>query len=254
MITSYFSGLSPVSQLRFLNCVNGFVLSIILICVFTFSVPDHPYIRFGPSDDLVVVTVGIHTYEAYAILIIMIFFVNVGNTLVSEFGSTALNFLIYNPDKVSIEGFTRWELEVAGNLLYIITDMQKIFLVLVSITQIDIAVVSMVSRRVVSGIAIHVLLKKKQFSKEDNTPGIPLSRIESLSSSSSSTTTTTTSTTTTLYAPSDGAANTTELEPGAGVEPNHDRMPLIHKPSPSYVHPKDLMRHLSASNKKVISS
>ena len=82
---------------------------------------------------------------------------------IDEIANPIISFNIYNPDKTVIEDFSKNELQIYGNLLYGIDATKQVFLIMVSITQIDIALVSMFASELASIVTIRMLLNEKTF-------------------------------------------------------------------------------------------
>lgn len=143
--------------------LNFFTLSAVVGTTIAFN-SDAKYFRLGPQPDLLVISVLIDTYSKYALLMIIITIVNIGECLAHEIGQPILFMRIYNPDKKRITDFSKNELQISANLFYFITNIIYIFLTLVAITQIDIAVYSVLIREITTSIAIRILLNEKTFS------------------------------------------------------------------------------------------
>ena len=80
-----------------------------------------------------------------------------------------ISYPIYNPDQKKIYGFTKNELQIYGNILYLIEATKEIILVLITVTQIDIAMISMLFGEITSIVTIRLLLNDKEFiASEEN--------------------------------------------------------------------------------------
>jgi len=77
-----------------------------------------------------------------------------------------LGFNIYDPNKKQIEGFTRMELQVQANLMYMMNAIRYALTLQLSIIQIDIAVISAIFSEMASIPTIYILLKDKEFVDE----------------------------------------------------------------------------------------
>ena len=86
---------------------------------------------------------------------------------IGEIANPIIGFNIYNPDKKVITDFTKNELQFYGNTLYIIDSTRYIFKVMVLVTQIDLAFISMLSGEIISFITIRMLLNEKEFIKKE---------------------------------------------------------------------------------------
>ena len=130
--------------------------------MFTFAT-DSPYFRIGPQNDLILVSVNINTYGKYYALLIVIATIQISAVLIEDLGLPILTFNIYNPDKHIITDFTKNELQIYGNLMFLINNLRYIFQVLVTITQIDIAVFSVIMAQLTGIITIRYLLNEKEY-------------------------------------------------------------------------------------------
>ena len=82
---------------------------------------------------------------------------------VSELGEPVLIFNVYNPDKKVITDFTRKQLLIYANLFFLISNTRSVFDILITVTQIDIAIFSIVLEQIVSMCTVCVLVKEKRF-------------------------------------------------------------------------------------------
>jgi hypothetical protein len=78
-----------------------------------------------------------------------------------------LSFNIYNPDKKEIEGFTRNELQVQANIMYMFNAIRYALTLQLIIIQIDIAIISAIFSELASIPTIYLLLKDKKFIKNN---------------------------------------------------------------------------------------
>ena len=132
------------------------------MCVFA---GDSKYFRWGPHDDFVVISVTIDTMVRYYILLIMIAFIKITKVMIEEIGMPVLSFSIYNPDKKVITEFTKNELQFFGNAMYLVSSIRTVFEIMVTITQIDIALISVIFTELASLFTIRMLLNEKEFTK-----------------------------------------------------------------------------------------
>ena len=89
------------------------------------------------------------------------------DTLVSEFAQPILGFNIYNPDKKLITDFkSKRELQLLATLYWSFNNLRTIFTNLVSITQVDLALIKWVVLEITAIYTINILLSKKRFVEE----------------------------------------------------------------------------------------
>ena len=76
-----------------------------------------------------------------------------------------VGFNIYNPDKKVITEFTKNELQFFGNMMFLTSSLRYIFEVMITITQIDIAIYSVIISEITTIFTIRMLLNEKRFTK-----------------------------------------------------------------------------------------
>jgi hypothetical protein len=79
-----------------------------------------------------------------------------------------LGFNVYNPDKKNIPDFSKNELQLLANSMYMISSIRAILMVVVSVTQIDIALWTVLSSEITSFFTIRMLLNEKTFNADPN--------------------------------------------------------------------------------------
>ena len=121
------------------------------------------YFRFGWHSDLVVVSVPIDTLERYIGCLVIITAARIMEVIVQEIAHPILGFSIYNPDKKVITDFSKNELQIYANLMYLVEGFKYIFKIIINITQFDLALVGMVVGEITSVYTIRMLLNAKRF-------------------------------------------------------------------------------------------
>jgi len=150
-------------------CVTGnTLLLVVIVIIITHYQHESKYFRFGPSNDLIVISVNINTNNRYLILLLIISLVKITKVVVEEIGMPVIGFSIYNPDKKVITEFTKNELQFYGNTMYLTSSLRYIFEVMVTITQIDIAIYSVIISEITTLFTIRLLLNEKRFSKNED--------------------------------------------------------------------------------------
>lgn len=158
-------------------CLLGNALTMITITtlIILFRDPNSKYFRYGPYDDLIVVSVNINTWTKWSILLFIVGLIRGCEVLVNELGSPILGFRIYNPDCKKISDFTKNELNFLGNAMWFVNNFRGILMVVVTISQFDIALISMFISELVSIYTVRHLLNEKEFiAKNDEESVIPL--------------------------------------------------------------------------------
>ena len=147
--------------------VNFLTLLFICLPVFYFNNGKSSYFKYGWSNELILISVPINTRTKYIIVCLYIACLKATNSLITEFVNPILGFRIYNPDKKYITDFTKNELQLYGNLYYIICGFKRLMLIMISITQIDLAIIGMLSGEIMSFFTIRMLLNEKTFQKHN---------------------------------------------------------------------------------------
>ena len=149
-------------------CLFGnFITMIAVLCfVCIFRDDSSTYFRYGPHDDLIVISICINTWNKWVLLILFIGLIKSCDVLVNELGSPVLGFSIYNPDKKIIDEFTKNELNFLANAMWMTNGFRNILMAVVTVTQFDIALVGMLMSEFVSIFTIRHLLNTKKFTKQ----------------------------------------------------------------------------------------
>ena len=124
------------------------------------------YFRCGWHDDFILISVPINTPHRYILSVFFVTLTRIGEVFIGEIANPIVYFNIYNSDKKIITEFTKTELQIYGNLLYLIDATRYIFKVMVTITQFDLAFISMLSGELMTIITIRMLLNEKEFKKK----------------------------------------------------------------------------------------
>ena len=159
--------MKQLNKIRICLILNVSVVSFISYYITNFA-ENSKYFRFGPHEDFIFISVPIDTNEKYISLLVLIFFNDLIRVLVQEIGEPILGFTVYNPDKKDITEFTKTQLYFYANSIYFVNNIRYIFNLLINITQIDIALFSILIEQIVSGIVIYFLLNEKRFINEKN--------------------------------------------------------------------------------------
>ncbi len=158
---------------KLILCILGNLLSLALVLgAVLLCDRSGTYWNIGPNENLVVISIHVNTAGKYVGLLFLILFVNVMKVLSEEIGMPILGFNIYNPDKKIITEFTKNELQLYGNSMFMISAIRGIFMTLFIVSQIDIAFWSVIIREIASFFTIRMILNEKQFVKL--TPGMEL--------------------------------------------------------------------------------
>lgn len=153
-------------RLRICILVN-FALLISIACMTIFLRDDNDkYFTLGPNENLSVMSVKINNKNRYILLQLFLFVTEFTRVIVNEIASPILGFNIYNPDKKIITEFDKNELQIMANCMWVINSLLQALYVMVTISQIDIAILRVVYSELTTIYTIRLLLNEKQFSKE----------------------------------------------------------------------------------------
>lgn len=97
------------NRLRLKKCIiaNLSLLILMIIIISIFKEPDDKYLRIGPNENLIVMSVKINTITKYIVLQIFLAITEIIRCVVNEIASPILGFNIYNPDKKIITEFSK---------------------------------------------------------------------------------------------------------------------------------------------------
>ena len=141
---------------------NVGLLGLLLGLILEFA-DESTYFRFGPWDGLRIVGVSINTWERYVCLHAVLLVTQGFDMMVSEFANPILSFNIYNPDKEIITDFTHCELQFFAQSLWFINGVRTALMLVVSISQFDIAVAKVVYTEFTGLFTVYCLLSEKTF-------------------------------------------------------------------------------------------
>ena len=155
--------LTPQQRLKI--CIIGQLLLLIAILIPTILLAHNgsAYYRFGPNDELTVISVKINTPLRYGILLVYIFIFRLCKAFVQELGMPILSFNIYDPNKKVVTGFTRNELQIQANIMYTLNAIRWALEIQLAIVQMDIAIILAIFQEIASIPTIYLLLNEKEF-------------------------------------------------------------------------------------------
>jgi len=169
--------MKPARKLLFCLIGNVAVLVFVITLIFVFAASD-PYWQFGPNPELILIAVPIDTLGKYVVALAVIALIECTRVVVEDIGMPLLGFNIYNPDKKVITEFSKTELQFYGSAMFLTSALRGVFLVMMTISQIDIAVWTVLMSQMATMGSIYVLLRAKRFVPQDEEAGIPLTTPE----------------------------------------------------------------------------
>ena len=148
---------------------NLLLLSFVITVILLFKDDKSTYLRWGPQDDLIIISVAINNMTKYFMLLGIIAIIKISDVVIAEIASPIIGFNIYNPDKKVITEFTKNELQFYGNSMYLIDAIKAVLLIMVNISQIDIALWGVLISETTSLFTIRMLLNEKEFKLNNDT-------------------------------------------------------------------------------------
>ena len=158
--------MTPLSRTRICLLFNLFTL--ITIITIVSIVGNGSYLKFGPSEDVNIIGVVINNWTRWAIVNTLIIFISVSDTFINEWGLPYLYFRIYNPDTKTVNDVSPIELQILANGMYMCYAVKNVIYTLCYVTQIDFALIRVLSGEFASIFAIRSLIKEKKFIKNIN--------------------------------------------------------------------------------------
>lgn len=141
-------------------------LSIIGLFISSFFVFDHynsHYFNFGWSNEFVFMSIPIDNPFKYFTFCGFIIVMNISEIFIDYIASPIIQFTTYNPYKNEICDFSRFELELYSNTIFFIQSSKRLIQVFIVLSQLDIAIISLLSSQVSVYLAIKYLLQYKTF-------------------------------------------------------------------------------------------
>lgn len=145
-----------------------FIFIVISVAIFNNN-NNNNYFKYGPNDDLDILGIKINTTDKYIYLQLFLCFVEISRAWTNEIASPILGFNIYNPDKKIIIEFTKNELQLLANIMWLINSLTNALFILITISQIDIAILRILYSEITTIFTIRLLLNDKTFINENET-------------------------------------------------------------------------------------
>ena len=160
---------SDRKKYRLRTCIfTNLILFCFIAMVITFFADksSNRYLRWGPHDDLNLMGIQIDTWKRYLLLQVFLAFIQITDVVINEIANPILGFTIYNPDKDRVYGFGRCELQTYANVHWMLNSLRSTLMVLVTISQLDIAILRVLYGEITSFYTINMLLKEKHFPED----------------------------------------------------------------------------------------
>jgi len=157
-------------KLRLCILSNFLLLVLITLPILLMNNNQSKYFRTGWHDDLILISVPINSFARYFITCLFLIAIEISDVIIGEIAHPIIGFNIYNPDKKIITDFTKNELQLYGNTMYIIEALKRILMIVISITQIDFALYRVLFGNIASIFTIRMILNEKSYTlSNDNT-------------------------------------------------------------------------------------
>lgn len=150
-------------RMKFCLMTNAMLVSLIALFVSMYSTTDDPYMRYGPQADLKLLGVAIDTWPRYWIFQLFLGCIEVTDVIIQDLANPIFAFNIYNPDKKIIIEYTKNELQLYAQSFMFLSQMKGALMLMVTITQLDIAISKCVFSTLASIFATRILLNDKKF-------------------------------------------------------------------------------------------
>lgn len=135
----------------------------VIVLFLVFARGDSQIWQFGPSDDLVVLSVPVNTWPVYISLISISCLLKIAEVGVNDLGTPDLGFSVYDPSVRRISGFTRLQLQLLTNSMWLLNNLSVIFKTVILVSRLDVALISTLAGETASVFTIAYLLRKKEF-------------------------------------------------------------------------------------------
>lgn len=149
-------------SLKYCICANILVV-VVLISTIILLGHDNPYLRIGPNVSLIILGIRIDTWIKYLMLQVFVAINEILDVGLTEIGYPFLILQVYDTDKKKIHDFTRVELQIYTNIYYIIGSVRSVFTLLITLSQVDIALLKVIYGESITIYTVRQMLKHKVF-------------------------------------------------------------------------------------------
>lgn len=146
--------------------INLLFLFLFMGSLFAYNKEPSSYLQIGWSENFVFASVTINNPLKYSLLCLFIIVLNISEIFLNDIATPLIQFTTYNPYKLIIHDFSKFELNAYSNIIFFIQTTKKFIQIYVTFSQIDIAIISLVSSQAGVAMAIKYLLDKKTFVRQ----------------------------------------------------------------------------------------
>jgi hypothetical protein len=165
-----------------LNMVSVIVLSVAVIVGTALGGPDS-YVRFGPGNEdfpLSVLSLDINTWPKWLGVVVVLVLLSLADVIISQTAMMALYNNIYNSAQVEVTDFsTPLQLQTYAQLMYGMNSIRYILSVKISITQIDLALITTIASQLMTIPVIRekIMEKFKRMAEEHEDDEVELHKL-----------------------------------------------------------------------------
>lgn len=117
------------------------------------------------NDDLKIMAISIDTWGKYVLIQLMMAFIVSSEEVMNLAVLPIFSWNIFNPDKTEIKGYGKRELLVCSSIFYLSLSLKRVVMVVISITQFDVAMLNVIYSELTSCFVIVSKLEDKTFVK-----------------------------------------------------------------------------------------
>lgn len=148
-------------------CILGNLTTLIGVVVLIFIYnDDNKFMRFGPNNNLTIISVKIDTWLKYSVVLFCIALIDVVQVVSEDIAGPILGFTVFNPDLTHVKGWDRIELQFYANSMFTIGSLRRAFMIFISIGQVDISLFNVLVQEATTCYTVRLLLNKKTFENE----------------------------------------------------------------------------------------
>jgi hypothetical protein len=123
----------------------------------------NPYFRWGYNDQLVIVSMHVNDLNKYCALIFLIVLSNVTSTILLFMGQPKLHFPLFEHSTADVTNFNAQEFLFLNTTANACRALHSLFSTLISVSQIDVALVALVAQQITLYICTCILIKRRNF-------------------------------------------------------------------------------------------
>ena len=160
--------MNKILLLKYCIYINLLIFLMFGSSFYIFHTYNTQYFRVGWSSSFIFVSIPIDTPLKYFLLCGFITLMNISEICMNDVATPLIQFSTYNPYKTHINDFSRVELELYSNTIYLIQNAKRFISIFTILSQIDIALISLISSQATAGFIIKYLLDQKHFTNNES--------------------------------------------------------------------------------------